>query len=94
MDYVENRYKRTTYIKIRLRELFLGYRGCWGVLSKADLAPEEIDILILATITPDMKVAATAAKVATDIGAINALHSTCKRPVLVSSTVCLWPRQK
>ena len=51
---------------------FLATEAARDVLSKTDLAPEEIDMLILATITPDMKVAATAAKVATDIGAINA----------------------
>ena len=51
---------------------FLAIEAANEVLRKSNCAPEDIDMLILATITPDMKVAATAAKVATDIGAVNA----------------------
>jgi 3-oxoacyl-[acyl-carrier-protein] synthase-3 len=51
---------------------FLAIEAANEVLRKSNCAPEEIDMLILATITPDMKVAATAAKVATNIGAVNA----------------------
>lgn len=51
---------------------FMAIKAAEEVLKKSQTAAEEIDLLILATITPDMKVAATAAKVATDIGATNA----------------------
>jgi 3-oxoacyl-[acyl-carrier-protein] synthase-3 len=51
---------------------FLAIEAANEVLRKSNCAPEDIDMLILATITPDMKVAATAAKVATNIGAVNA----------------------
>ena len=43
-----------------------------SILKKRDLDPLEIDAVIVATITPDMNVAATAAYVATEIGATNA----------------------
>ena len=55
--------KATSYMAIQAAE---------KVLTKSQTAAADIDMLILATITPDMKVAATAAKVATDIGAFNA----------------------
>ena len=42
------------------------------VLKKSNTSPEEIDMVIVATITPDMHVSATAAHVATEIGSVNA----------------------
>ena len=51
---------------------YMAIEAAQEVLSKSNTAATEIDLLILATVTPDMKVAATAAKVATDIGAVNA----------------------
>jgi 3-oxoacyl-[acyl-carrier-protein] synthase-3 len=42
------------------------------ILEKKNLDPLEIDMVIMATITPDMNVSATAAFVATEIGATNA----------------------
>ena len=51
---------------------FMAIVAAKQLLEKSETQAEEIDMLILATITPDMKVAATAAKVATDIGAHNA----------------------
>ena len=51
---------------------FMAIEAAKQILVKSETQAEEIDMLILATITPDMKVAATAAKVATDIGAHNA----------------------
>lgn len=60
---------------------YLAIQAAKEVLTKSQTAPTEIDLLILATVTPDFKVAASAAKVATDIGAINAfafdLHAAC-----------------
>lgn len=42
------------------------------VLKKSNTRPDEIDMVIVATITPDMHVSATAAHVATEIGSVNA----------------------
>ena len=42
------------------------------IIEKKNLDPLEIDMVIVATITPDMHVSATAAHVATEIGALNA----------------------
>lgn len=51
---------------------YMAIEAAQEVLVKSNTPATEIDLLILATVTPDMKVAATAAKVATDIGAVNA----------------------
>lgn len=42
------------------------------ILEKTQLDPKQVDMVIVATITPDMHVSATAAHVATEIGATNA----------------------
>ncbi len=55
--------KATSYMAIKAAE---------DVLAKRKLDPTEIDMIIVATATPDMSVAATAAHVATEIGAVNA----------------------
>ena len=51
---------------------FMAIMAAQKILKKRDLDPLEIDAVIVATITPDMNVAATAAYVATEIGATNA----------------------
>ena len=51
---------------------FMAIKAAKKLLRKKNIAPEVIDMVIVATITPDMNVAATAAKVATEIGAVNA----------------------
>ena len=55
--------KGTSYMAIKAAE---------DILKKRNLDPLEIDMVICATATPDMSVAATAAHVATEIGATNA----------------------
>ncbi len=55
--------KGTSYLAIKAAE---------DLISKRKLNPEEIDMVIVATATPDMPVAATAVYVASQIGAINA----------------------
>ena len=42
------------------------------ILKKTQLDPKQVDMVIVATRTPDMHVSATAAHVATEIGATNA----------------------
>lgn len=55
--------KGTSYLAIKAAE---------NLIKKTNLNPLEIDLVIVATATPDMPVAATAAYVATEIGAANA----------------------
>lgn len=51
---------------------YLAIKAAQDLLAKANIDPLEIDLLIMATATPDMPVAATGVYVATEIGAINA----------------------
>ena len=50
----------------------MAIKAAQEILKKRKLDPAEIDAVIVATITPDMNVAATAAYVASEIGATNA----------------------
>ncbi|WP_432412337.1 beta-ketoacyl-ACP synthase III [Rasiella sp. SM2506] len=51
---------------------YLAIQAAKDLLKKSNTNPEEIDMVIMATATPDMLVAATGVYVATEIGAINA----------------------
>ena len=51
---------------------YMAIKAVQELLKKRKIDPKEIDAVILATITPDMNVAATAAYVASEIGAVNA----------------------
>ncbi|MEX0997158.1 MAG: beta-ketoacyl-ACP synthase III [Flavobacteriaceae bacterium] len=51
---------------------FLAIQAAKDLLHKKNLDPKEIDMVIMATATPDMPVAITSAYVATEIGAVNA----------------------
>jgi 3-oxoacyl-[acyl-carrier-protein] synthase-3 len=51
---------------------FLAIQAAKDLLQKKNLDPTEIDMVIMATATPDMPVAITSAYVATEIGAVNA----------------------
>jgi 3-oxoacyl-[acyl-carrier-protein] synthase-3 len=51
---------------------YLAIQAAKDLLQKSNTDPTEIDLLIMATATPDMPVAATGVYVATQIGAINA----------------------
>lgn len=51
---------------------FLAIKAAKDLINKKGLNPEEIELVIVATATPDMKAAATAAFTATEIGAVNA----------------------
>ncbi|MBA3985057.1 MAG: ketoacyl-ACP synthase III [Flavobacteriales bacterium] len=51
---------------------FLAIQAAKDLLQKRNLDPSEIDMVIMATATPDMPVAITSAYVATEIGAVNA----------------------
>lgn len=60
---------------------YMAIRAGKDLIAKSNLDPQEIDLVIIATATPDMKAASTAAFVATEIGATNAfsfdLESAC-----------------
>lgn len=51
---------------------YLAIQAAKDLLQKSNTDPSEIDLLIMATATPDMPVAATGVYVATQIGAVNA----------------------
>lgn len=51
---------------------YLAIKAVEDLMSKTDLDPKEIDLILVATATPDMLVASTAAYVASEIGAVNA----------------------
>lgn len=51
---------------------YLAIKAAEDLIAKRQLNPEEIDMVIVATATPDMPVAATAVYVASQIGATNA----------------------
>lgn len=51
---------------------FLAIKAAQNLIEKAQIDPKEIDLVIMATATPDMPVASTGVYVATQIGAINA----------------------
>ncbi|MCK5637861.1 MAG: ketoacyl-ACP synthase III [Flavobacteriaceae bacterium] len=60
---------------------YLAIKAAENLFSKKSFNPKEIDLVIVATATPDMQAASTAAFVATKIGATNAfsfdLESAC-----------------
>lgn len=51
---------------------YLAIQAAKDLIQKRNLDPTEIDMVIMATATPDMPVAITSAYVATEIGAVNA----------------------
>lgn len=51
---------------------YLAIKAAQDLIAKADIDPLEIDLIIMATATPDMPVASTGVHVASEIGAINA----------------------
>ncbi|PIE99726.1 MAG: 3-oxoacyl-ACP synthase [Maribacter sp.] len=51
---------------------YLAIQAVKSLMEKKDVAPTEIDLIIVATVTPDSLVASTAAFVASEIGATNA----------------------
>lgn len=51
---------------------YMAIQAVHQIIEKKNLDPLDIDMVIVATITPDMHVSATAAHVASEIGALNA----------------------
>ncbi len=77
--------KATSYMAIKAAE---------DLIAKRNLDPKEIDMIIVGTATPDMSVAATAAHVATQIGATNAfgydLAAACSSFLYAMSTAATY----
>ena len=77
--------KGTSYLAIKAAE---------DLLKKSGTNPEDIDMVLLATATPDMPVAATAVYVASQIGAVNAfgydLQAACSSFLYGMSTAAAY----
>ena len=73
---------------------YLAIKAAQDLLSKSNINPEEIDLVLLATTTPDMPVAATGVFVATQIGAVNAfsydLQAACSSFLYGMSTAAAY----
>ena len=73
---------------------FLAIKAAQNLIEKKNIDPAEIDLVILATATPDMPVATTAVYVATQIGAVNAfaydLQAACSSFLYGMSTAAAY----
>ncbi len=73
---------------------YLGIKACQNLIEKSNLNPKSIDLIIVATATPDMPVASTAAFVASEIGATNAfsydLQAACSSFLYGMSTAASY----
>jgi 3-oxoacyl-[acyl-carrier-protein] synthase-3 len=73
---------------------YMAIRAAKDLLKKSNLNPKEIDLVIVATATPDMQAASTAAYTATQIGATNAfsfdLISACSSFLFAMSTAARY----
>ncbi len=73
---------------------FLAINAALDLINKANIDPLEIDLILMATATPDMPVASTGAYVATEIGATNAfsydLQSACSSFLFGMSTAAAY----
>ncbi|MFT4832661.1 MAG: 3-oxoacyl-[acyl-carrier-protein] synthase-3 [Psychroserpens sp.] len=73
---------------------YMAIKAAQQVVEKSNLDPKEIDLIIVATATPDMMVAATAAYVASEIGATNAfaydLQAACSSFLFGMSTAASY----
>ena len=73
---------------------YLAIKAAQNLIEKANLDPKEIDLVIMATATPDMPVASTGVYVATEIGATNAfaydLQAACSSFLFGMSTASAY----
>ncbi|WP_347923287.1 beta-ketoacyl-ACP synthase III [Pontimicrobium sp. SW4] len=73
---------------------FLAIKAAEDLISKKGIDPKDIELVIVATATPDMKAASTAAYTATQIGAINAfsfdLEAACSSFLFGMSTAAKY----
>ncbi len=73
---------------------FLAINAAKDLIKKSNINPKEIELVIVATATPDMQAAATSVYVATQIGATNAfgydLVAACSSFVYATSTASAY----
>jgi 3-oxoacyl-[acyl-carrier-protein] synthase-3 len=73
---------------------YLAMKAAQDLLQKGNIDPTEIDLIIMATTTPDMLVAATGVYVASQIGAVNAfaydLQAACSSFLFGMSTAASY----
>ncbi|MFA9190597.1 beta-ketoacyl-ACP synthase III [Flavobacterium sp. FZUC8N2.13] len=73
---------------------YLAIKAAADLIAKANINPLEIDLVLMATATPDMQVSATGAYVATQIGATNAfaydLQAACSSFLYGMSTAAAY----
>ncbi|GGE02591.1 beta-ketoacyl-ACP synthase III [Psychroflexus salis] len=73
---------------------YLGIQASKDLIQKSGIDPEEIDLVIFATATPDLPVASTAAYTASQIGAVNAfsydLQAACSSFLYGMSTAAAY----
>ncbi len=73
---------------------FLAIKAAQDLIAKRNLDPKEIDMVVVATATPDMPVASTAVYTASKIGATNAfaydLHAACSSFLYGMSTAASY----
>lgn len=73
---------------------YMAIRAAKDLLKKSNIDPKEIDLVIVATATPDMQAASTSAYTATEIGATNAfsfdLISACSSFLFAMSTAASY----
>lgn len=73
---------------------FMAIKAAQNLIEKANINPADIDLVIMATATPDMPVASTGVYVASQIGAINAfsfdLQAACSSFLFGMSTAAAY----
>ena len=73
---------------------FMAIKASEDLIKKSNIDPKEIDLVIVATATPDVPIASTAAYVATEIGATNAfgydLQAACSSFLYGMSTASAY----
>lgn len=73
---------------------YMAIKAAENLIKKANVNPAEIDLVIMATATPDMPVASTGVYVATQIGAVNAfsydLQAACSSFLYAMSTASVY----
>ena len=73
---------------------FMAIKSAEDLIQKGQINPEEIDMVIVGTATPDLPVASTAAYVASEIGAVNAfaydLQAACSSFLYGMSTAASY----
>ena len=78
----------------KLGTSYLAIKAAQDLISKSGINPQEIDLVIVASTTPDLPVAATAVFVATQIGATNAfaydLQAACSGFLYGMSTAAAY----